>query len=59
MEIVALLPVAAAGSHPLTPFVVGDCQGGNEDNGEYDEKYFHGESRGQGLVISCQLQGPG
>jgi hypothetical protein len=52
MEIVALLPVAAAGSHPLTPFVVGDCQGGNEDNNEDDEEDLHDET-------SCQLQGPG
>ena len=59
MEIVALLPVAAAGSHPLTPFVVGDCQGGNEDNNEDDEEDLQGESSGRISVFRCQLQGPG
>jgi hypothetical protein len=35
------LPVAAAGSHPLTPFVVGDQGSGEKNNGEYAEENLH------------------
>jgi hypothetical protein len=37
-----LLAVAAAGCYPLTPFVVGKKQGGNDESGEYAENDFHG-----------------
>ncbi len=37
-----LLAIAAARSHPLTPFVVGDKGGGNEKNSENAEEYLHG-----------------
>jgi hypothetical protein len=35
------LPVASAGSHPLTPFVVGNQGGGDENYGENAEKNLH------------------
>ena len=37
----ALLSVAAARGHPLTPFVVGDGESGNEDEAEDDEEPVH------------------
>jgi hypothetical protein len=37
-----LLAIAAARSHPLTPFVVGDEGGGNDKNSENAEEYLHG-----------------
>ena len=37
-----LLAVAAACSHPLTPFIVGDEGGGYYKNSENAEEYLHG-----------------
>ena len=39
-----LLAVAAAGGHPLTPFVVADQRGGDYEDSEDAEKSLHGHS---------------
>ena len=49
------LAIAAAGGHPLTPFVIGEKQGGYENYGQDGEEDLHC----QGTGISARELGVG
>jgi hypothetical protein len=39
------MAIAAAGGHPLTPFVVSEKRNGNNEDGENADKNLHGVYR--------------